>query len=88
MNHATAAVAPVLVGVEQGSQQQDIVRCAAQQARLHHSHLTEASQRVALLVVGSHGRTGLRRLMLGSVSAETLHTASCPVLVVPPATRA
>ncbi|MCF3145482.1 universal stress protein [Streptomyces platensis] len=50
--------------------------------------LTEASQRVALLVVGSHGRTGLRRLMLGSVSAETLHTASCPVLVVPPATRA
>ncbi|WP_336048432.1 universal stress protein [Streptomyces sp. CA2R101] len=50
--------------------------------------LREASQRAALLVVGSHGRSGLRRLMLGSVSAETLHTAACPVLVVPSADRA
>ncbi|RII09259.1 Universal stress protein [Streptomyces sp. YIM 130001] len=46
--------------------------------------LTEASRRASLMVVGSHGRTGLRRLMLGSVSAETLHSAACPVLVVPP----
>ncbi|MFI5524463.1 universal stress protein [Streptomyces platensis] len=45
--------------------------------------LTEASQGASLLVVGSHGRTGLRRLMLGSVSAEALHTAACPVMVVP-----
>ncbi|MFE1176094.1 universal stress protein [Streptomyces sp. NPDC058773] len=50
--------------------------------------LSEAAQRAALLVVGSHGRTGLRRLMLGSVSAEALHTAGCPVLVVPSANRA
>lgn len=46
--------------------------------------LTEASERAALLVVGTHGRTGLRRLMLGSVSGEALHTAACPVAVVPP----
>ncbi|RFU88168.1 universal stress protein [Streptomyces triticagri] len=45
--------------------------------------LTEASRRSSLLVVGSHGRTGLQRLILGSVSAEVLHTASCPVMVVP-----
>ncbi|MGW5739055.1 MULTISPECIES: universal stress protein [Streptomyces] len=45
--------------------------------------LSEASRRASLLVVGSHGRTGLRRLMLGSVSAEALHTAECPVAVVP-----
>lgn len=45
--------------------------------------LTEASRGASLLVVGSHGRTGLRRLMLGSVSAEALHTAACPVMVVP-----
>ncbi|KOG41128.1 universal stress protein [Streptomyces decoyicus] len=45
--------------------------------------LAEASRRASLLVVGSHGRTGLRRLMLGSVSAEALHTAACPVMVVP-----
>ena len=49
--------------------------------------LAEASQRACLLVVGSHGRTGLRRFMLGSVSGEALHTAACPVAVVPPTTR-
>ncbi|MFH8570026.1 universal stress protein [Streptomyces sp. NPDC017993] len=47
--------------------------------------LAEASRRAALLVVGSHGRTGLRRLMLGSVSAAALHTAASPVAVVPTA---
>jgi nucleotide-binding universal stress UspA family protein len=37
-----------------------------------------------LLVVGSHGRHGFQRLVLGSVTTKILHTATCPVLVVPP----
>ncbi|KNE82081.1 MULTISPECIES: universal stress protein [Streptomyces] len=45
--------------------------------------LTEASHGAELVVVGSHGRTGVRRALLGSVSAEVLHTAVCPVAVVP-----
>ncbi|MCC3655632.1 universal stress protein [Streptomyces sp. S07_1.15] len=45
--------------------------------------LTEASHGAELVVVGSHGRTGVRRALLGSVSAEVLHTAACPVAVVP-----
>ena len=35
-----------------------------------------------LLVLGSHGRTGLARLLLGSVSSHVVTHASCSVLVV------
>ena len=37
-----------------------------------------------LIVVGSHGRTGVRRLILGSVSELVTRQAKCPVLVVRP----
>jgi nucleotide-binding universal stress UspA family protein len=37
-----------------------------------------------LLVVGTHGRRGLPRWLLGSVVEELLRTAPCPVLAVPP----
>lgn len=35
-----------------------------------------------VVVVGSHGRTGLGRLLLGSVSEHIVRHAPCPVLVV------
>ncbi|WP_018948363.1 universal stress protein [Thioalkalivibrio sp. ALMg11] len=35
-----------------------------------------------LVVVGSHGRTGLKRLLMGSVSERVIGGADCPVLVV------
>ncbi|TVP93314.1 MAG: universal stress protein [Thioalkalivibrio sp.] len=35
-----------------------------------------------MIVVGSHGRTGLSRLMMGSVSERVIGSADCPVLVV------
>ncbi|MEO5661052.1 MAG: universal stress protein [Polaromonas sp.] len=35
-----------------------------------------------LIVIGSHGRTGLIRLMLGSVAAKVLAESTMPVLVV------
>ena len=37
-----------------------------------------------LLVVGTHGRTGLERALLGSVADRLVRQASCPVLTVPP----
>ena len=36
-----------------------------------------------LVVLGTHGRRGLRRLLIGSVAQEVLHRAGCSVLVVP-----
>jgi len=40
--------------------------------------------RVDLIVLGTHGRTGLSRLTMGSVAEEIYRRASCPVLCVGP----
>jgi len=37
-----------------------------------------------VIVVGSHGRTGMRRLLMGSVAEKIIGFASCPVLVAKP----
>lgn len=58
------------------------IRTRVERSRPAHL-LVESSRDAELVVVGTHGRTGLRRLMLGSVSGEVLHTAECPVVVVP-----
>jgi nucleotide-binding universal stress UspA family protein len=38
---------------------------------------------IDLIVMSSHGRRGLSRMVMGSVTAEILKTSPCPVLVVP-----
>jgi nucleotide-binding universal stress UspA family protein len=35
----------------------------------------------SMIVLGSHGRTGLRRVLLGSVAERVVRLAHCPVLV-------
>ncbi|MHC4413804.1 MAG: universal stress protein [Planctomycetota bacterium] len=35
-----------------------------------------------LIALGTHGRSGLKRLLLGSIAERVLHHASCPVLTV------
>jgi len=45
--------------------------------------IESARQRGAdLIVMGSHGRTGMGRLLLGSVAEKVIGEATCPVLVV------
>ena len=41
-----------------------------------------------LIVMGTHGRGGFERLMLGSVTEKVVRKANCPVLTVPPPTVA
>lgn len=46
--------------------------------------LAQATDTAAdLLVIGTHGRSGFERLVLGSVAEKVLRKAPCPVLTVP-----
>lgn len=40
---------------------------------------------VGLITIASHGRTGLQRMVLGSVAEHVARFAACPVVIVPPA---
>lgn len=46
--------------------------------------ITELAQRLGadLIVITSHGHTGLDRLLLGSVAEKVLRLARCPVLIL------
>ena len=43
-----------------------------------------SEQEVDLIVISSHGRTGLGRIIFGSTAESVVRHASCPVLVVKP----
>jgi nucleotide-binding universal stress UspA family protein len=43
---------------------------------------TAKSRKVDLIVIGTHGRTGLAKFFLGSVASRVLAAAPCPVLTV------
>jgi nucleotide-binding universal stress UspA family protein len=43
---------------------------------------TAKTQQVDLIVMGTFGRTGLQRVLMGSVAEKVVRLAPCPVLVV------
>jgi nucleotide-binding universal stress UspA family protein len=46
-----------------------------------------ADNRFDLIVMGTHGRTGLAHVLMGSVAERVVRTAECPVLTVREAPR-
>jgi nucleotide-binding universal stress UspA family protein len=46
--------------------------------------LVDASAEAGLVVLAGHGRGELSGLVLGSTSQDLIHSAGCPVMVVPP----
>ena len=46
--------------------------------------ITEYASRIAadLIVISSHGRTGIKRFLIGSVAERVVRLAHCPVLVL------
>ena len=42
-------------------------------------------EKADLIVMSTHGRTGIEEIMLGSVTAKVVARASCPVLTIRPA---
>ena len=43
------------------------------------------TQNIDLIVISTHGRTGLAHVLMGSVAENVVRTAPCPVLTVRPA---
>jgi nucleotide-binding universal stress UspA family protein len=62
------------------------VRCSV--SVLHGSPAVEichaANEDVDLIVISTHGRTGLGHILIGSVAEHVVRYAHCPVLVIPP----
>ncbi|KAF0104000.1 MAG: UspA domain-containing protein [Rhodospirillaceae bacterium] len=49
-----------------------------------HTEIVKAAKDLPadLIVIGSHGRGGIKRVLLGSVAESVMRNAPCPVLVV------
>jgi nucleotide-binding universal stress UspA family protein len=50
----------------------------------HEFIVQEAKEKeIDLIVMGTHGRTGIKRVLMGSVAQNVIGNSPCPVLVVP-----
>ena len=68
--------------------QRELVGCPKVKAKLRAGHAVTTITRFAqssatdLIVLASHGRTGICRALIGSVAERVVRDAPCPVLVV------
>jgi nucleotide-binding universal stress UspA family protein len=100
-NYAVAAPQAWAAMAETADQRakEDSARLHQQLAGVEHEAVTDEGniweavsrlineKKIDLIVLGTHGRTGLGRVLLGSVAEEILRHAPCPVLTVGPHVR-
>jgi nucleotide-binding universal stress UspA family protein len=72
---ARAAGVTVSIKTGMGAHDVEIIRCASELG-------------ADMIIMGTHGRTGLRHVLLGSVAEKVVRRAPCPVLTVRPTERA
>lgn len=70
--------------VEEIADAPDEIRCHVVEGTGIADAICESAEKLGadLIVMGTHGRTGLAHVFLGSVAERTLRNARCPVLVV------
>ena len=61
-----------------------IVRCTRTGSPFYEVIQYAKEQDIDLIVIGTHGRTGLMHLLMGSVAENIVRKAPCPVLTVKP----
>lgn len=63
----------------------DVATVLIEETSNHVTAIVEEANRLGagLIVIGSHGRGALHRILMGSTAEGVLHKASCPVVVVP-----
>ena len=71
------------------AQQEECAGLAVEQVIAHGDAASEIvrvakERQVDLIVIASHGRTGLGRILFGSTAEQVVRHAPCPVLVVKP----
>lgn len=75
LNHMVENKIPASIHAQprmlEGLAAEEIARCAKE-------------ENVDLIVISSHGKSGLKRLMFGSVTDKVMRIAGCPVLIISP----
>ena len=74
------SIAAVIIGIERAL----FLRGFSAKARELHEQIVRAAkaQRADLVVIGTHGRSGLAKFFVGSVAGRVVSAARCPVLTV------
>ncbi len=58
--------------------------CAVMGSEVHEIMRYANENEIDLIVIGTHGRTGLSHMLIGSVAEKLVRVATCPVLTVHP----